>query len=133
MLFEYITTYYQNIIMDHSSSPRRCAARVRIAFLLLAVAIFAPALLRAQSANYARAPRFNALICYDPSAEPDHVACDKQALDFFWRLSFGEGFTYDVVSSLDSIPGAGYKDYDVVVMLNTEPQTRAQRRASNYE
>lgn len=28
---------------------------------------------------------------------------------------------------------AGYKDYDVVVMLNTEPQTRAQRRASNYE
>ena len=34
-----------------------------------------------------------------------------------------------MVSSLDSIPGAGYKDYDVVVMLNTEPQTRAQRRA----
>jgi len=43
-------------------------------------------------ANYAKEPRFKALICYDPSAEPDHVKFDKDAIEFFHKLSYGEGF-----------------------------------------
>ena len=35
------------------------------------------------AANYARGPRFKALVVYDRHAEPAHVEFDKQAIDFF--------------------------------------------------
>ena len=78
--------------------------------------------------DYAQAPRFRALFLYDPSAEPAHVEFDRQALDFFHKLSYGEGFLYDVrtehFSQVDSL-----RKYDVVVMLNTLPATEAARHA----
>ena len=72
--------------------------------------------------------RFRALLVWDPSAEPAHVEFDRQALHFFHKLSYGEGFTYDTrtecPSSLDSL-----RQYDVVVMLNTLPHSREARKA----
>ena len=44
------------------------------------------------AANYARAPRFKALIHYEPHAEEAHVQFDKQAIEFFHKLTYDEGF-----------------------------------------
>ena len=72
--------------------------------------------------------RFRALLVWDPSAEPAHVEFDKQAIRFFHKLSYGEGFTYDVrtesPASLDTL-----RQYQVVVMLNTLPRGDAARKA----
>lgn len=72
--------------------------------------------------------RFHALFIWDPNAESAHVEFDQQALHFFHKLSYGEGFTYDVrtecPNSLDSL-----KRYDVVVMLNALPHDADQRKA----
>ena len=72
--------------------------------------------------------RFNALFIWNPSAESAHVEFDKQALQFFHKLSYGDGFRYDTrtecPSSLDTL-----KKYDVVVMLNTLPQSKQARKA----
>ena len=72
--------------------------------------------------------RFNALFVWDPTAESAHVEFDQQALHFFHKLSYGEGFTYDVKTecpaSLDSLI-----QYDVVVMLNSLPQSPKARVA----
>ena len=72
--------------------------------------------------------RFHALFIWDPAAESAHVEFDQQALHFFHKLSYGEGFTYDVMTespaSLDSL-----NQYDVVVMLNSLPQSPEARTA----
>ena len=72
--------------------------------------------------------RFHALFVWGPEAESAHVEFDQQALRFLHKLSYGEGFTYDVMtetpSSLDTL-----KKYDVVVMLNTLPQSKEARLA----
>ena len=72
--------------------------------------------------------RFRALFIYDPSAEPAHVEFDRQALQFFHKLSYGEGFTYDIrtscPSSLDTL-----RQYRVVVMLNALPFDATARKA----
>ena len=72
--------------------------------------------------------RFHALFLWDPEAESAHVEFDQQALHFFHKLSYGNGFTYDVRTqcpeSLDSL-----KQYDLVVMLNALPHKESQREA----
>ena len=56
------------------------------------------------AANYARAPRFKALLFWQPGAEEAHVQFDKQAIDFFHKLTYGEGWTMDVTTSLEEYP-----------------------------
>ncbi len=72
--------------------------------------------------------RFRTLLIWDPTAEPDHVAFDKQALQFFHKLSYGKGFTYDTrttcPTSIDTL-----RQYDVVVMLNILPHGSQERQA----
>ena len=72
--------------------------------------------------------RFHALFVYDPAAESAHVEFDRQALHFFHKLSYGEGFTYDTrtdfPASIDSL-----SQYNVVVMLNALPHGEAERQA----
>ena len=79
------------------------------------------------AADYARGPRFKALICYDTKAEEAHVQFDKQAIGFFHKLTYGEGFKLDVTTSLDGYPYERLKEYSVVIMLNATPQSRQQR------
>lgn len=81
------------------------------------------------TADYAgKRVRFRALLIWDPSAEPAHVEFDKQAIHFFHKLSYGEGFTYDTrtdcPANLDTL-----KQYDVVVMLNALPHEAQARKA----
>lgn len=81
------------------------------------------------TADYAgQRVRFRALLIWNPSAEPAHVEFDKQAIRFFHKLSYGEGFTYDTrtdcPANLDTL-----KQYDVVVMLNALPHEAQARKA----
>ena len=43
-------------------------------------------------ANYAKAPRFKALIYYTQHAEEAHVQFAEQATTFFKKLNYGDGF-----------------------------------------
>ena len=47
-------------------------------------------------ANYAKAPRFKALIYYTQHAEEAHVQFAEQATTFFKKLNYGDGFVLDI-------------------------------------
>lgn len=79
--------------------------------------------------NYAHAPRFKALLYYSDTAEPDHVIFADQAYDFFWRLTWGEGYILDKTTSLHDYPYERLKDYDVIICINTAPVEEAERKA----
>lgn len=77
-------------------------------------------------ANYAKAPRFKALLCYDPTAEEAHVQFDKQAIQFFHKLTYGEGYILDVTTNLDKYRDS-LQNYSIIIMCNygiTDRQTR---------
>ena len=70
-----------------------------IGFILLLFMLFVDGM-NAQTkdnypANYARAPRFKALIYYTTYAEEAHVQFAEQATDFFKKLNYGDGFILD--------------------------------------
>lgn len=81
-------------------------------------------------ANYARAPRFKALVYYTQNAEGAHYEFSLQAVEFFKKLNYGDGFVLDFTTDL-----SGYdtydklKEYSVVVMLDGYPDTAASRQA----
>ena len=83
-------------------------------------------------ANYASAPRFNALFCYDPHAESAHVDFDKQALQFFNKLSYGEGFTHRTVTTMQGMTVDSLKQYDVIVWLNFSPGRNERQAFQEY-
>lgn len=83
-------------------------------------------------ADYASAPRFNALIYYSDMVEEAHRQFAEQAIGFIHKLSYGEGFTYSVTTSL-----APYTDklgeFDIVIALNNMPHEAKEREAfENY-
>lgn len=82
----------------------------------------------AYPASYAKAPRFNALIYYSDTAEPAHVDFARQTIDFFHRLSYGEGFTYSVVTSLADVKDR-LSDFDIIVAVNVMPQEKSEQEA----
>lgn len=79
-------------------------------------------------ADYAKAPRFNALIYYSDTAEEAHVQFAGQAIEYLHKLSYGDGYTYKVTTSL-----APYKDrlddFDVIVAINAMPADSGERDA----
>ena len=79
------------------------------------------------AANYARAPRFKALLFWEPGAEEAHVQFDKQAMEFFHKLTYGEGWIMDVTTSLEEYPYERLKEYSVIVSLNASPGGKKQR------
>ena len=72
-------------------------------------------------ANYAKAPRFKALIYYTQLAE--------QATTFFKKLNYGDGFGLDITTDFSKFPYEKLKEYNVIIMLNTSPNTKAERDA----
>lgn len=81
-------------------------------------------------ADYARAPRFHALIYYSTNVEEAHLQFAEQAVDFFHRLSYGEGFTYDVVTDFTAYDRSDkLAPYDLVIMLNDAPHSAESRKA----
>lgn len=80
-------------------------------------------------ANYARAPRFKALIYYSETAEPAHVEFARDAIEFFRRLTYGEGFIMDTTSTLAGYTYERLKEYSVVIAINNTPAPGAEREA----
>ncbi|MBQ8099650.1 MAG: ThuA domain-containing protein [Bacteroidaceae bacterium] len=81
------------------------------------------------AANYASAPRFKALVHYDPHAEEAHVQFDKQAMEFFRKLTYGEGWIMETTTSLADYPYEKLKDYSLIISLNAALAEPAQRAA----
>jgi len=80
-------------------------------------------------ANYARGPRFKALVFYTHHAEGAHVEFAEQGVGFFKKLNYGDGFELDVTTDLSQYPYEKLKEYDIVVMLDGQPSTKAERDA----
>lgn len=80
-------------------------------------------------ANYAKAPRFKALIYYTQHAEEAHVQFAEQATTFFKKLNYGDGFVLDITTDFSKYPYEKLKGYNVIIMLNTSPNTKAERDA----
>ena len=80
-------------------------------------------------ANYAKAPRFKALIYYTQHAEEAHVQFAEQATTFFKKLNYGDGFVLDITTDFSKYPYEKLKEYNVIIMLNTSPNTKAERAA----
>lgn len=99
------------------------------ALLLLLCTAFAQAQDSAYPANYARAPRFRALLYYSDTAEPAHVEFANQAVDFFQRLTYGEGYILDITTSLAEYPLDSLRNYSVIIAINNAPSGQAERQA----
>lgn len=98
--------------------------------LLLVTCVSLP--LKAQDeypANYASAPRFKALVYYTQQAEEAHVVFAEQAVTFFKRLNYGDGYVLEVTTNLSLYPYEKLKECDVIVMLNGAPTTDSERKA----
>ncbi|ADV45159.1 ThuA domain-containing protein [Bacteroides helcogenes] len=80
-------------------------------------------------ANYARAPRFKALVYYTQHAEGAHVEFARQAVEFIKKLNYGDGFILDITTDFSQFPYEKLKEYNVVVMLNTTPSNKNERDA----
>ncbi len=80
-------------------------------------------------ANYAKAPRFKALVYYTQHAEEAHVQFAEQATLFFRKLNYGDGFILDVTTDFSQYPYEKLKEYNVIIMLNTSPGSKAERDA----
>lgn len=80
-------------------------------------------------ANYAKAPRFKALIYYTQHAEEAHVQFAEQATTFFKKLNYGDGFVLDITTDFSKYPYEKLKEYNAIIMLNTSPNTKAERDA----
>lgn len=97
-----------------------------VLFLLAAVA------LSAQSdypGNYAKAPRFKALLCYSKTAEPAHVEFGEQAVAFFRDLTVGDGFILDIHTDFNGLDYDKLAAYDLVIAINTAPGSKSEREA----
>jgi type 1 glutamine amidotransferase len=79
--------------------------------------------------NYASKPRFKALVYYSEHVEDAHVKFARQAVEFFRKLNYGNGFILETATDLSSYSLERLMEYDVVVMLNDAPHGAAQREA----
>ena len=78
-------------------------------------------------ANYAKEPRFKALLVYSDQAEPAHVEFARDAIEFFHRLTYGEGWIMDVDTTFAKYDYEALKSYNTIIVINTIPDTPASR------
>ncbi|MCH5224867.1 MAG: ThuA domain-containing protein [Muribaculaceae bacterium] len=104
----------------------------RVIFLLLAVIAFSCLGISAQDnsypAIYAKQPRFKALIYYTENAEEAHIKFARDAIDFFTRLTDGEGFILEVTTSLATYDLDSLKEFNTIIALNCSPSDPEERR-----
>lgn len=101
-------------------------------FLLTLVLSLSAAAQDAYPANYARAPRFKALLYYSDTAEEAHVQFANQAIDFFNRLTWGEGYILETTTTLEGYDQQRLAEYCVIIAINAAPQGAAQRAAFEH-
>ena len=63
------------------------------------------------------------------NAEEAHYQFSLQAVEFFKKLNYGDGFVLDLTMDLSSYTYEKLKEYSVVVMLDGYPNTKAERDA----
>lgn len=80
-------------------------------------------------ADYAQAPRFKVLFYHTEDVEEAHQQFAQQALHFFWKLSWGEGFLYEVTTDLSKYTDEQLKAFDLQVWLNNSPKHPSERAA----
>lgn len=107
---------------------------ILLSFALPIMALAAQAHTPAQTpdeypANYARFPRFKALVYYTTNAESAHVDFALKGVEFFERLNYGDGFVLDVATDLSEYPYEKLREYSIVVMLNGYPMDPEGRAA----
>ena len=74
--------------------------------------------------------RFSALIYYSEHVEEAHRQFAEQAVEFFHKLSYGEGYKKTVVKSMEQYDTVEkLRQFDVIIMLNNMPGSPAARRA----
>lgn len=107
---------------------------MKLLHLLVATLFLASLTVQAQGledypANYAKAPRFKALIYYSTEVEEAHQQFANQAINFFHKLNYGDGYILDITTDLSAYPYERLKEYNVVVWLNNSPTAPAEREA----
>lgn len=107
-------------------SGLRC---VKVLLLMLLIPTGASAQEKGYPALYAGAPRFRALIYYSEGVEPAHREFAQQALAFFHKLSYGEGFLYDKTTDLSQFTDEQLAQYDIQIWLNNSVHSAEQRAA----
>lgn len=71
-------------------------------------------------ASYAgKTPRFKALLYYSDYVEEAHRDFSHQAVEFFHRLTYGEGWIMDVTTDFSSVEDLS--QYDVLIMPDVAP------------
>lgn len=93
----------------------------QIISLAAALCICTLALAQEIPANYARAPRFKALLLYSEYGEQAHVDFSRQSIDFFRGLTDGEGWILDVTTSLSSYTAESLAEYTAIISVNAAP------------
>jgi len=82
----------------------------------------------ARQANYAGSlVRFKALIHYTEHAELAHVQFAHQSIDFFKKLTVGDGFKIDVTTDLSDYTLEELMEYNTIISVNTAPHSKAER------
>lgn len=79
-----------------------------------------------------RFPRFKVLAFYSHKVEKEHVAFADDAIDFFKKLTVGNGFVFDTTSNFDALLDPKLAEYTMVMWLNDFPHTEEQRRAFEH-
>ena len=79
-------------------------------------------------ANYAKSPRFKALLYYTEQAEEAHIKFANDAIDYFTKLTIGEGFILEATTSLKEFDYQDLKGFNVIIALNISPTDPDERR-----
>lgn len=83
---------------------------------------------QARPADYAGSRvRFKALIHYTEYAEEAHVQFAHQTIDFYRKLTVGNGFQLDVTRNLADYTLEELMEYNVIISPNTTPHSKAER------
>ena len=81
-------------------------------------------------ANYAgNRVRFKALLYYSQNVEEAHAQFAEQTIEFFHKLTYGEGYSLEVTTDLSKYPYEKLKEYDVVIMPDVTPWAPEERIA----
>ena len=76
-------------------------------------------------ASYAgKTPRFKALLYYSDYVEEAHQQFAHQSVEFFHKLTYGEGWILDVSKTLEG----DLSGYDVIIMPNVSPSSPEERK-----
>ena len=100
-----------------------------LALFAIAISLCASAQGSDYPANYARAPRFKALLVYSDTAEPAHVDFANDAVDFFKRLTVGDGWILDTSTTFAGYSYERLKEYNMLIVINISPAPGAEREA----